>query len=278
MTPENITACPFSTRERLLALLQPPGAWHSGEDMATGLGISRTAVSKHIRMLREAGHVIESSPRKGYCLLAEAEPCTLEAVRAELQTSLLGQSEWRWLRRTGSTNRDAMDMAASGGPEGAVVVAERQEAGRGRKGRTWVSAPGSLCFSVLLRPDLDAGAVLTLSDLACRAVAEAIEELTGARPEVKAPNDLLLNGRKCCGVLVELGLRSEEMEWAVLGIGVNVNVPGSAFPPELQDRATSLLAELGTVVNRAVLLQHILQHLERRYLLLNQTTGTASGA
>jgi BirA family biotin operon repressor/biotin-[acetyl-CoA-carboxylase] ligase len=145
--------------------------------------------------------------------------------------------------------------------EGAVAVAEEQTAGRGRLGRRWFATPGtSILCSIVLRPDVEPARLPELSLVAGAAVAEAIEAVTGLRPEVKFPNDILIGGRKVCGILAEA--REGRV---VLGIGVNVNTTPEQLPVEVDTPATSLLIEAGTEVDRAALLAAVLERLERRY-------------
>jgi BirA family biotin operon repressor/biotin-[acetyl-CoA-carboxylase] ligase len=164
---------------------------------------------------------------------------------------------YRYLERCESTQRELEPDA----PEGAVVVAEEQTAGRGRLGRPWIAAPGtSLLFSLNLRPAAETRRLPELSIVAGLASAEAIWQVTGLRPEIKLPNDLLVDERKLAGILAEA--REERV---VLGIGINVNVPPEDLPAGVDRKATSLLAELGVPVDRAELLAMILLELERRY-------------
>ncbi len=164
---------------------------------------------------------------------------------------------YRYLERCESTQRELEPDA----PEGAVVVAEEQTAGRGRLGRPWIAAPGtSLLFSLNLRPAVETRRLPELSIVAGLASAEAIRQVTGLRPEIKLPNDLLVDERKLAGILAEA--REERV---VLGIGINVNVPPEELPTGVDRKATSLLAELGVPVDRAELLAMILLELERRY-------------
>lgn len=257
---------------RLLREAQAGTGWVSGERMSDTLDMSRAAISKHVRILREAGYDIASLPRRGYCLKAEAEQFSEGAVRAALDSRLLGQRGWLWLGETASTNTEAALRAMEGAPEGTVIVAERQMRGRGRRGHNWFSAPRSLAFSVILRPQAPTTPErLTL--LAQHAVASAVEEQTGLRPLRKLPNDLLLDGRKFCGVLVEAGYRGSDMDWAVVGIGVNVNAREEDFAGSLADAATSLYAASGRRQSRARLLARILEHLEAGYL--PDSKGTA---
>ena len=272
-TPDSSSPKP-DRKAQILALLEEQDGWVSGEDIAAGLGISRAATAKHIQALRREGHAIAAATRRGYRLLAKAEPLDQAAVTAALRTNFLGRAGWRFLPETSSTNNEAMLWAAQGGPAGAVVVAERQAQGRGRKGQAWVSTPRGLEFSFILRPDLSAFGTVDqlaqLTALAAKAVATAVTNLTKLTAVYKAPNDVLVNNRKVCGVLLELGFRAEELDWAVLGIGCNVN----ALPNELPepDRITSLLAESGAPLSRARLLAGILNEFESMYEYLREGT------
>jgi BirA family biotin operon repressor/biotin-[acetyl-CoA-carboxylase] ligase len=146
-------------------------------------------------------------------------------------------------------------------PEGAVVVAGEQTAGRGRLGRRWLAPAGtSLLFSIQLRPRVDPQRLPEMTGVAAQATAEAIEALVGLAPEIKEPNDLLIGGRKVAGVLAEA--REERI---VLGIGINVNIPGAGLPQDVDLPATSLLVETGRETDRAELLVELLDRLERRY-------------
>ena len=164
---------------------------------------------------------------------------------------------YRYLERVESTQREL----AADAPEGAVVAAGEQTAGRGRLGRLWHAAPGtSLLFSVNLRPTVPTPRLPELSIVAGLASAESIRQATGLFPDVKLPNDLLIGGKKLAGMLAEA--REDRV---VLGIGINVNVAADGLPTDVDLPATSLLVELGRPVDRAELLAAILLELERRY-------------
>ncbi|HJD97949.1 biotin--[acetyl-CoA-carboxylase] ligase [Mailhella massiliensis] len=252
------------TRERILESLGRGGGkgWVSGEALSREFHISRAAVSKHVCSLREEGNIIESVPRRGYRLLSRADPWAGDDARGPLHTNMLGQSSWIWLKETGSTNQVAALQALSGAPEGVVVVARRQSEGRGSRGSRWLCLPGSLSFSVITRPALAPEELALLPALAMEACVRAVEKSCGVRLEKRAPNDLFLNGGKVAGILVESMFHNTELRWAVVGIGVNVNAPHSAIPPELQGTATSLYAETGEAFSVTKLLRHILEELE----------------
>lgn len=165
-------------------------------------------------------------------------------------------------QQLGSTNDEAKTLADAGAPEGLLVLAETQTAGRGRQGRRWLTPPGTaLAFSLVLRPALPAAQAARLVMLAGVAVAEAVEHTAGVHAQLKWPNDVLLNGRKVAGILVESALREADLEYAILGIGLNVS-----WAPEGMDfPATSVEAEAGRPVDRTALLRAILERLEAGY-------------
>lgn len=176
--------------------------------------------------------------------------------------------EIRWYDTVPSTNEVARALAEAGGAEGIVIVAEQQTAGRGRLGRVWASPAGGLWLSVILRRGLPAAETPLLGLAAAAATAGAIEETTGLRPRVKWPNDVLVDGRKVAGLLLEAGPTyhhdtSAAPAWVVLGIGINVNVAPDALPSRPRYPATSLAAALGRPVDRGRLLRTLLRGLNR---------------
>ncbi len=157
-----------------------------------------------------------------------------------------------------STNTCVKTLAEVGNPEGTVVVADFQTAGRGRLGRSWISEPGAnLLFSLLLRPPIKKEAASQLTFYSAVFIARALEHVTRRPVECKWPNDILLNGKKCCGILLENSFQYEKIDFSVVGIGINVNQ--SAFPDEMSGRATSLFKEFGHTFDRTMLLQEMLR-------------------
>lgn len=198
-----------------------------------------------------------------------------DALEHERIASLLRTQRWGRnlvvLERTRSTNDVAKELGLRGAPEGTVVVADEQTAGRGRMGRRWVAPPGTcLLCSLLFRPSLPLSRVGWLTMLTTMAAADAVERLTGLRPGLKWPNDLVVRARgpagewkKLAGVLTETGLTGDRLDFVVVGIGINVNVPPDRLS-ELAPGATSLLAETGRRTDRAELLATFLAEVERR--------------
>lgn len=244
----------------------------SGADLALRLGISRAAVWAHIQELRALGYDITASPHHGYRLLSAPDLLHADDLLSRLGKPQLIGRDIRVFRATTSTSDVVEKLARDGVAEGVVVFAEAQTRGRGRLGRRWVSPAGKgLWFSVLLRPRLRPQQMTQLTIAAATALARAVRAQTSLRPEVKWPNDLLLGGRKFGGILTELSGEQDRVRHAVLGIGLDVNVAASDFPPELRRGATSLRIELGQPVLRAEMAVAVLRELEVDYARL--TTG-----
>ena len=249
--------------ERIVAWLRASTAPLSGEELARRLGCSRAAVWKQIGALRRLGYRIEARRAHGYALAAAPD----RLGPAELAPHLAGRwRDIRWLAETDSTQRVARELGRAGVPEGTVVIAEAQTAGRGRLGRTWHSPRGvNLYCSIVLRPPLPPAAVPQVALVAGVAVAAALAEIPGVGPRVKWPNDVLIDGRKVAGILTEMEAEVERVHHVILGIGVNLNAPRAAFPPELRERATSLFLATGRRVDRAAVTGRLLAALEARY-------------
>ena len=251
--------------EQILTILEDAADWVSGEIISQRLGISRAAVNKHISSLKNKGHCIGSVTRKGYKLLAKYSALKVEDVTNSLTTRVFGQVGWTVLQTTTSTNLKAAHLVEEGACEGHVVFAERQTKGRGRKGSDWFSVPRSIQFSVLLYPQASFWDAEAFTNLGAQAVAEAVKETTKLEAVFKMPNDVLINGKKIAGVLVETGYRGTEPEWAVIGIGCNVNVLSEDFPENARSKVTSILMESGYPMALSSLLTAILEKLEVAY-------------
>ncbi len=228
------------------------------------MGISRTAVWKHIKELRHEGYRIDSLPGRGYSFVSAPDSLLPEEIKSELNTRVLG-TEIAYHREVTSTQTIAKSLAVQGAREGTVVVAETQSSGRGRIAREWVSPVGGIYFSIILRPDIKPAEALQLPLIAGIAVARAIEKLTRLKPELKWPNDIIVNGRKAGGILTEMSAEVDRLEWITIGIGVNANTPQESFPPEIEGAAISLKEASGKHIPRVKLLQHILTELESLY-------------
>lgn len=240
----------LADRGLILSLLRS-GDVVSGVEIGRRLGVSRTMVRKEVRALEAAGCRIEAVQGRGYRLLALPD-----APRPEVMAALWQDRQGypvHFLPEVASTMQTAADWARAGAPAGATVVTDHQTAGRGRRGRSWQDPPGeALLVSIVLRPGLLAGAAGWLPLAVAVGAARAIAEVAGGDVGIKWPNDLLHQGRKLAGILVELTLDEQEVRYAVVGLGVNVHQTG--FPEEIVARATSLLQAFGYRGTRAQLL------------------------
>jgi len=189
----------------------------------------------------------------------------VDKLQEVLRTKHFGRSLF-FSREVGSTNDWAKELAELGASEGTIAIAETQMTGRGRFGREWASPKGGLWFSVILRPELKPAEAVKVVFVAGLAVAEVLRELYGLRVETKWPNDVLVNGRKVCGILAEMNTTGEKVNYVIVGIGVNANFDAKgAFPEELRGVATSLETELEKKVRLEELFRALLERLERIY-------------
>ena len=221
----------MTTKETILAALTAAkGTAVSGAQMAERAGVSRAAVWKAICALRDEGYVIDAVTRGGYTLHADDGRLTAAAVAAHLHTDGLALTA---LQSTDSTNTRIRVLAEDGAPEGTVVVAAAQTAGRGRSGKSFLSPAGTgLYMSILLRPALTMGDSLLITTAAAVAVSRAIERVAGCEAKIKWVNDVYVDEKKVCGILTEgaLDLENGGLRYAILGIGINICPPDGGFP------------------------------------------------
>lgn len=240
-----------------------------GPKIASEIGVSRSTVWEWIEKLRELGVAIKGHARRGYQLEKLPDLLAPSLVRAELPNAEIGHKVIHYFR-TDSTNSAALELGAQAAPHGTVVIAEEQTAGRGRLGRKWYSEKSSGIYaSIVLRPPLAPAAAPVLTLLAGVAVHSAVRSATGLSGDIRWPNDLLVNGKKVCGILTEMRGEVDRLHMVVLGIGINVNQ--TSMPEELREIATSLALEGGRHYSRLHILVELLRDLERYYhMLLNE--------
>ncbi|NDL67211.1 biotin--[acetyl-CoA-carboxylase] ligase [Anaerotalea alkaliphila] len=250
-------------QEQLLGILLEAEGFISGEEISRRLGISRTAVWKRIRSLKEEGCAIESVSNKGYRLLSTSGALST----AEIQNRIPPESRFRDVRvypTVDSTNGEAKRLAAQDRTWEGLVLSEEQTAGKGRRGRAWLSGQGEgIYMSFLLRPAIlpQKAAMLTL--VAGLAAARAIDSL-GIGVGIKWPNDLVADGKKLCGILTEMTAEPDYVDLVVVGIGINCNQ--KAFPPDLGEKATSLALLGGADVDRNALAARVVEEFEPLYM------------
>src|ERR1700740_545131 len=258
---------PGTTDRRLAALLtllsENATIVISGARIAREIGVSRSTVWRWVEQLRKLGVQAKGQRSTGYFLEKVPDILTPDLLRKRLKGNLFGKRVLHFFQ-TDSTNRVAMELGYAGEPEGTVVMAEAQTAGRGRSGRTWHSERGTgLYFTVLLRPRLSPAQAPLLTMLAGISAHAAVRAMTGLVPELKWPNDLLLNGKKLGAILTEMHAEPTAVRFLIVGIGINVNQ--EKFPAELSAIATSLRKESGKLTYRLELLARLLSQFETDY-------------
>jgi BirA family transcriptional regulator, biotin operon repressor / biotin---[acetyl-CoA-carboxylase] ligase len=248
----------------ILTLLSSSPGYLSGEKIACELNLTRAAIWKRIKGLRQTGCAISSSPRLGYRLLSLPDLLLPSFVRIGLKTSLIGQ-QILYYPEVDSTNLQAKTLAVKGVANGTLVVTEFQTQGQGRLKRKWVSPSGeNLLFSIVFYPSLRPPQIFQLTLLSSLAVCKSLIAIANVSAGIKWPNDVFVNNRKVSGILTEFSANPDQVHWAVVGIGVNVNFDPSV-DPEISDIATSLRRETGQRHSRILLLRSIVEHLDRLY-------------
>jgi len=255
----------MATKEKLLIhLKEKKGQWVSGESLTEELAVSRAAICKHVKRLRKEGYGIASSTRKGYLFTSPTDRLLAREIRQDLGTHAFGKGQIHYFDEIDSTNLKAKSLAGSGAPEGTIVISERQTKGRGRKTRGWFSPPrDGIYLSLILRPNIAPRSAPSMTLLTAVAIAETLLAVPGLEIAIKWPNDILARGKKLAGILTEMSTTGERIDYAVVGLGLNVNT--SRFPDEIEDRATSILIETGQRVRRVTLAKEYLKWHEEYY-------------
>ncbi len=256
-------------KTEILAMLRGTDGYVSGQELCNKFGVSRTAVWKVINQLKEAGYEIEAVSNKGYHLVSAPDVMNETEIKSILNTDWAGQ-ELLYFESIDSTNTKAKELAEQGYPSGTLVVADQQIAGRGRRGRSWESPSGCGIFmTLLLKPEINPNHASMLTLVAALAAARAVSEVTGARAGIKWPNDIVMNGKKICGILTEMSAQFDYINHIVIGIGINVHM--EQFPEELKETASSLLLECGRRFHRADIIEKILKYFEQYYAVFLET-------
>lgn len=251
-----------STKNKILSLLKSSGDYISGEQLSQAFGITRSAIWKYINALRSEGYNIDSVTNKGYKLTDCSNVTNKFELTYGLNTKWIAK-ELVYLQNVDSTNQEVKRIAQAH-PHGTVVVAEHQTAGKGRLGRVWSSPNGTgLWFSILLKPEIAPNQIAGIT-LACGlGVCKAIRKFTGLNALIKWPNDIIIGNKKICGILTEMTAEADRINYAVAGIGINVNT--TEFDEDIKHKATSLSVESDTTVNRAELFKEIMLNLEEEF-------------
>jgi len=239
----------------------------SGEEISASLKFSRASLWKHMGKLRNDGYIIEAVPHLGYILRSTPDKMYGYEIGIGLDTNTIGKQRIWHYESLESTNNKAYELAESGEAEGTLVIAETQTAGRGRLGRKWISPEGGgIYFSLILRPDMESDKIPVITLVAAVSIQKAIKKICGIDAGIKWPNDILIAGKKVCGILTEIKAQPDMVDFLILGVGINVNTPLKKLPIG----ATSLKKESSGSVSRIKLMRQILTEIEKDYLKLKQ--------
>lgn len=250
-------------REKILCMLKASDDYVSGQEICQRLNVSRTAVWKAINKLKEDGYNIEAVTNKGYRLITSPDVMYEQELRTVLDTRWFG-NKILYFDSIDSTNNEIKRQAEVEKDHGLLAVAEEQTAGRGRRGRAWISPPGTgIWMSFMLTPQIQPANAPMLTLVAAMSVAEAIREVTGLDARIKWPNDIVVNAHKVCGMLTEMSAEMECVNYVVIGIGINANT--ESFPEEISQVATSLAIEKGDKVSRAQIIAATGRAFEKYY-------------
>lgn len=251
-------------KEEILRLLRSADGYISGQELCNRFGVSRTAVWKAINQLKEAGYEIEAQQNKGYRLMAAPDLMTEAEIKSLMHTEWVAK-EVLYFDTIDSTNTKAQELAEKGYPSGTLVVADKQESGKGRRGRSWVSPSGTGIFmTLMIKPDINPNNASMLTLVAALAVAKAITSVTGEEAMIKWPNDIVVNSKKVCGILTEMNAQFDYINHIVVGIGINVH--NESFPEEISQMASSLMIEAGGKrLHRAQIIAETMSYFEQYY-------------
>ena len=257
-------------KEEILKTLRESEDYVSGQELCNKFGVSRTAVGKAINGLKAAGYEIEAIQNRGYKLVSAPDVMSAGEIKSMLNTQWAGQEVY-YFDSIDSTNTKAKELAETGHPSGTLVVADQQIAGKGRRGRSWESPSGSGIFmTLMLKPEMNPNNASMLTLVAALAVGRAIQEVTGVNAQIKWPNDIVLNGKKVCGILTEMSAQFDYINHIVIGIGINVH--NREFSEEISHMASSLMLECdGRTFHRAEIIAKTMEHFEHYYEIFMAT-------
>lgn len=253
----------------ILKVLRDRQDYVSGQQLCDELGVSRTAVWKVIEQLRVQGYVIEAVKNKGYKLLSAPDLFSENEIISRLHTKWTGNTV-HFFEQTGSTNNDCRRFLEEGESHGTLVVADTQNTGKGRRGRSWISPPQTtISMSLGLRPDFQPDKASMLTLVMALAVCRAIEDVAQVKAQIKWPNDIVVNQKKVCGILTEMNTQMDYIEYVIIGVGINVNQ--TEFDAEIAKTATSLYVETGSRQSRSDIVTRAMEYFESYYDRFTQT-------
>ncbi len=257
-------------KTEILRYLKEADGYISGQELCERFQVSRTAVWKVVRQLEAEGYEIEAVRNRGYRLKTAGDILSQADILSSIRGSWAGR-EILYLDEVDSTNTAAKKAAENGAVHGTLVVSERQTGGKGRRGRAWDSPRGTGIFmTLILRPNMAPVHASMLTLVAALAVADGIRECTGAESLIKWPNDIVMSGKKICGILTEMSADPDCINYVAVGIGINVNM--EEFPEEIRGVAASIFTETGKKTKRSLLISAVMAAFERYYEVFMKTT------
>ena len=257
-------------KTEILRYLKEADGYISGQELCERFQVSRTAVWKVVRQLEAEGYEIEAVRNRGYRLKTSGDILSQAEILSSIRGSWAGR-EILYLDEVDSTNTAAKKAAENGAVHGTLVVSERQTGGKGRRGRAWDSPRGTGIFmTLILRPNMAPVHASMLTLVAALAVADGIRECTGAESLIKWPNDIVMSGKKVCGILTEMSADPDCINYVAVGIGINVNM--EEFPEEIRGVAASIFTETGKKTKRSLLISAVMAAFERYYEVFMKTT------
>ena len=258
-----------SMKTKILKVLRGTDGYISGQELCEQLGVSRTAVWKYMKQLKEEGYEIQAVQNKGYRLVEVPDVLGESEIKSRMNTRWAGREVY-FYEEIDSTNTQAKRLAEEGAVSGTLVVSDCQTKGKGRRGRVWESPKGTaLYMTLMIRPQIRPERASMLTLVIGLSVVQAIRNVLKVEVGIKWPNDVVLNKKKLVGILTEMNAQMDYIEYLVLGVGINANT--KEFPPEIQDKATSLQIELGYPVNRAELVAETMKCFENYYEIFEKT-------
>lgn len=264
MLLNNIKGGFYMKYEVLHLLKKSSTTFLSGQLISEKLGVSRTSIWKYIKSLKEDGYIIDSSSKKGYRLISSPDILTFEEVNPYLKTNHMGKKILHF-ESINSTNNKAKELSEKGEDHGTVVISEEQVGGKGRLGRSWCSPKyKGISLSIILKPNINPMEAPKITQIAAAAMIESLREFN-INAKVKWPNDIIIGGKKVCGILTEMSGELNRVNYIIVGIGINANLDKDDFSEDLLDRATSLKIETNTSINRKSLVGMLLNKFEFLY-------------
>lgn len=252
-------------QEKILEILyKNKGKYVSTDEITSLINIDKVELKENIETLEECGYVFDSKPDLGLSLVESTNLLLPYEIQRDLKTEYIGQNI-HYFSEIDSTNNVAKKLAEEGAEEGTVIIAETQTRGRGRRGKQWISPPGGVWMSIILRPQIPPSEAPQLTLMTGVAAAETIKNKFGLDVGIKWPNDILIGNRKVCGILTEANAKFSTLDYVVVGIGIDANVKTENFPSDIQKSATSLKKELNEEIRGPELVQEFLKIFENHY-------------